>query len=43
MTNRIFININFGSELVYYIFISLPIEMLFDVANIWVIMRKNHF
>ena len=34
MTNRIFININYSSELVYYIFISLHIEMFFDVANI---------
>ena len=43
LIDRIFININSGSELVYHIFISLHIEMLFDVANIRVIRWKNHF
>ena len=33
LIDRIFININSGSELVYHIFISLHIEMLFDVQR----------
>ena len=33
MTNRIFISINSGSELVYHIFISLHIEKHFSVCR----------
>ena len=41
--NRILISSNTISYIVDNIFISLHIEMLFDVANIRVIRWKNHF
>ena len=37
MTNRIFVSNNTISYVVYNIFISLHIEMLFDITNIRVV------
>lgn len=41
--NRILVNSNTFSYVVYDISISLHMEVLLNVANIWVIRWKNHF
>ena len=42
VANRIFVSNNTISYIIYYAFITLHIEMLFDVANIRVIRWKHH-